>query len=153
MTREQIKKWLPEITHFANGGNLWWYSYRSNIWHKQMFLYMEFAKTQNIIEDNHFKARKANALGESIEAKYSNCAWVDSLNPDFKSFDYYRPKKKEWYENIPKEGILCWAWDNINEKQVEVIKWKRPQGFMTIHSLEWKYAEPIKPEECWKETK
>ena len=151
MNREQIKKWLPEITAYSEGKNIW--QYDGEVWvlreHPAFILRKEY-----VIEDKHFKARKAHALGEPIEfidnsgipqTVDSNIAWSQDV--------VYRPKKKEWYEDIPKEGILCWVWDNINEKQVEIVKWKRPQDFMTIHGLEWKYAEPIKPEECWKETK
>ena len=59
-------------------------------------------------------------------------------------------KPKEWYEQIPEEGILCWVSDeNEDTKQnVDVIKIKDTFGFHSDTDT-WIYAIPVKPEECW----
>lgn len=60
--------------------------------------------------------------------------------------------EKKWYDNIPKEGILCWVWDNIKmkhtyaEKVVKYIDGEYP--YITEIDNQFIYAEPIKPEEC-----
>jgi len=82
MTKEQAERWLPEITHWANGGNLWWE--QKGVW--RMYVsdidFTENTPSSYIIEDKH--------------------------------------KDKHYHTK-------------------------------SYHM--WKYAEPIKPEECWKENK
>ena len=61
---------------------------------------------------------------------------------------------KEWYDDIPPEGILCWVGGTENEKSfaAKIIeydtKWTLP--FIDEDTNHWQYAEPVKPEECWK---
>jgi len=107
MTKNKVKKLLPALEHFANGGNLWCYNEKE--WFKQSELYTRSKEgyIDNIIEDRHFEARKAHALGEEIEScggmgerwrleTYN--LWDDEME--------YRPKLKEpiyewqWYEKI-----------------------------------------------------
>ena len=71
MTRQQAKELSPAITHFANGGNLWYDN--GLIWNKQEEIYTQSDyHSNNIIEDKHFEARKAFALGEEIENQYGD---------------------------------------------------------------------------------
>ena len=109
MNREQAKELLPAITHFANGGDLW---YCENIikssvmtWHKQSEVWV--GKTgchiNNIIEDKHFEARKAEALGEEVEVQMPNNSWYIDDSPSWYSDATYRPKKP----------VYAWQWINI----------------------------------------
>jgi len=93
MTKEQTKELLPAITHFANGGNLW--VYRDKKWQKQYNLLMDRTnmKICNIIEDRHFEARKAFALGEEIENQYGGTYRMK--NGLFFSHSAYLPFCKE----------------------------------------------------------
>jgi hypothetical protein len=46
-----------------------------------------------------------------------------AVSMDFDKGVYVKYVKPEWYENIPKEGRLCWVWDNdsIFEKHPAII--------------------------------
>jgi len=152
MNRKQAEKWLSEITHYINGGNLW--RYNSGRW--QMMEAPSFTTYQYIIEDKHFEARKAFALGEPIEVDIEiGTGFLVTHNPTWDDLFKYRPKPKEWYNNIPKEGILCWVWNNnsINGKTPKVVM-KYCEQYKTFSSnlpmVWWHNAEPINPEECWK---
>ncbi len=101
MNRKETKKLLPAITHFASGGDLWWYDIHKKIWRKQDGVFYTKDESCNIIEDKHFESRKAFALGEEIEYEkytYGVKTWVLRDNDSwFWSVDY-RPKPKEVYE-------------------------------------------------------
>jgi len=154
MTREQARKWLLEITHYANGGDLW--SFKNNEWvryENEQLVFTSDELKAYVIEDKHFEARKAFALGEPIEQQATNKGWFDNNSPDW-SGDKYRPKSKEWYDNIPKEGILCWVWDE-NEKitvAVKIVEYVNGR-VKDEDCVNWNYAKPVKPEECWKSEK
>ena len=98
MTREQAKELLPAITHFANGGEL--VSCRTDEeWFEQSQVYIntEHLYCSNIIEDKHFEARKAFALGEEVEQmKWDTCNWGEF--EQFHENGKYRVKPKEVYE-------------------------------------------------------
>jgi len=153
MNREQAKKWLPEIAHWANGGDLW--GCVDNEWYIIEAANMSFTNKIYVIEDKHFEARKAFALGEPIEQQSRSFTWFDNSSPDW-SGDKYRPKIKEWHDNIPKEGVLCWVWDSDgNEKfGAKIVTSHRSKWqfrFQTIDNSGWKHAKPVKTEECWKD--
>lgn len=63
-------------------------------------------------------------------------------------------KPKEWYEQIPEEGVICWvSAENSNERNtVAIIKSYVSCAEHPFISKKvcWKYATPIKPEECYK---
>jgi hypothetical protein len=46
-----------------------------------------------------------------------------AVSMDFDKGVYVKYVKPEWYDNIPKEGRLCWVWDNdsIFEKYPVII--------------------------------
>ena len=103
MDREQAKELLPAITHFAEGGELWWYNPSADIWTKQTKIWcskydMDNDGIINIIKDKHFEARKADALGEEVEHSNNETIWNIASNPDWLSFEFYQPKPKELYE-------------------------------------------------------
>ena len=108
MNRKQAKELLPALTHFANGGNLWYRLNAINEWYKQEVLYITDTKyIQNIIEDKHFESRKAFALGEEIETRYPEGEWYIALTPWFDNFKEYRPK--------PKEPTYEWQYNSYNK--------------------------------------
>jgi len=166
MTRERAKTLLPEIIHWANGGNLWKYVESTKTWvmhdceEKDELLFKSTTKSHYVIEDKHFEARKAFALGEDVERrkKYQDDTvgrWVGDASPSWNTNSYeYRPKPKEWYNNIPKEGILCWVWNDKYEKEKHasiVIDYSEQFKTFKIKFFEnwWHNAELIKPEECY----
>ena len=102
MTKKELKKWLPEINHFAKNGNLWYYSEVDKKWYQQtnLILISNTLKIINIIEDRHFKIRKAFALGKKIETDVNNTGvWkvADKIDYDIPPH-HYRQKPKEIYE-------------------------------------------------------
>jgi len=159
MTRKHAKKWIKEIKFWANGGTLWWYS--PNVgW----FEYMGDLLLDNhiyVMGDKHFRARKAFALGKPIQAQHYDGLWSDIVENRVCWDDNikYRPKPKEWFDDIPKEGILCWVWDSERvpiERSVSIIcKNKTVQNipFESVTGATWRFATPIKPEECYQGAK
>jgi len=79
MTKEQIIKWLPEITFLAKGGTLWGYSSNGRWFkYKNELAHIDFKLDAKIVmEDQHFEARKGLALGKQIVFKNSEAQWVE----------------------------------------------------------------------------
>ncbi len=162
MTQENAKKWLPELIHFANGGTLWGYS-SNHQWfkYKNPLVNINFKDEIIIIEDKHFEARKAFALGDPIEWSDKYTPWTITENPTWKRIQY-RAKPDLWKYSIPEEGILCW----INEEHTiaKIITgycgvhtnhvssfYVANDGDERNHNSTHNYAQPIKPNECWSE--
>ncbi len=153
MTREQAKRWQPEIIYWANDGNLWWYD--KSKWIKydenKNLSFQELNILYYVIEDEHFEARKAFALGEPIEYSISN-SWRKCEKPLFAENIKYRPKPKEWYNEVSEDNpILCWVKGNRGKILPAMVYKYEDELFYDTDSYRWVYAEPIKPEECWKE--
>jgi len=99
MTREQAKKWIKEITAFANGEAILAYSeaigwgeVKEPLWNiKELY----------VINDKHVEARKAYAMGEKIEC-LDDGRWVDVHIPSWLHNCEYRAKPK-W---TPKQGEM-----------------------------------------------
>ena len=95
MTKEQLKKWLPEINHWINGGDLYAYGPIDDTWTLKIG---DTFRTDQIyvIKDRHFEARKAFALGEKVESRYiGKDDWLLQLFPTWGPYLEYRPKPKE----------------------------------------------------------
>jgi len=108
MTREKVKELLPAITHFANGGELWYVSKVTHTWRTQSELWVNTGGVVcNVIEDEHFEARKAYALGGEVEYRTegSKHEWhiADEL---WLNFMQYRPK--------PREQVYEWIFYRVN---------------------------------------
>lgn len=58
---------------------------------------------------------------------------------------------KEWYNNIPKDGVLCWVWnDNEYEKSIRLVMCAKVRNtvlFRTNPSVYWNSARPLTKEE------
>ena len=155
MTIEQAKKYLPEIHHWVNGGSMWGYTKEEKEWFKYDNSELSFERDIYVIEDKYFEARKAFALGEPIEIKFKcgvTIAWQKCTIPSWNSVCEYRPKYKPWYENIPKEGVLCWVGDHDKQELVATYIISKTKYFNDLRENQWLEAIPVKPEECWKET-
>lgn len=59
-------------------------------------------------------------------------------------------KDTQWYNNIPDEGILCWV-DDYNDytKDTATIIKSKKLNFIGLEGSFWKFATPVKPEECF----
>ena len=94
MTREQAKKLLPAITHFANGGELWCVDTLGE-WRQQTGVTCRILRAENIIKDKHFEVRKHSALGGEVETDTGNTGvWkpAKSIITDVNAI-HYRPKE------------------------------------------------------------
>ena len=99
MTREETKALLPAIQHFADGGTLW--KWTGVYWQKMSNEFITFNEDREdyyIIEDKHFEARKADALGEEVQYSDEMLGWVDIEKPEWLNDHEYRPKPKKVYE-------------------------------------------------------
>ena len=109
MTREQAKELQEAFNHFAEGGKLWSYDYSH--WFKQQGIISDGSamETDNIIEDKHFEARKAHALGETIQVRQGN-DFSDIRVPlwEQREGSEYRPK--------PKEPIYFYRYEKLNDE-------------------------------------
>ena len=112
MKRKEAKELLPVITHFTNGGNLW--CCIRGVWQQQIEILINPVFPANIIEDRHFEARKAYALGKKIEIKAYNNKWRECNHPTFTDLCKYRPKQQE--------PVFEWQWIDFNgeEKQYQI---------------------------------
>ena len=95
MTIEQLRGVYPAITHMVNDGNLWYYSATDKKWYEQTNFIMPSERgtieVYNIIEDEHFEARKAYALGKDMEFCSKECGvWTDITDPAWMSDCEYR---------------------------------------------------------------
>lgn len=60
--------------------------------------------------------------------------------------------KMPWYENIPKNGVICWVWDDDKRRTTDIIVgYDKPSRvrFQSAFGLLWQNAEPIKPEDLY----
>ena len=72
---------LPAMTHFVNGGDLYQYNVVSKQWAKQIRFCMHGGDYGNIIDDEHFTARKSFAINHTILLQVGNNEWVQTKEP------------------------------------------------------------------------
>lgn len=82
----------------------------------------------------------------------SNGEWEDAKTPLWGDDKKYRIKPKEWYENIPEHGRLCWVQDELHhEKAITIIvrydNENRMCKFVSFRHHTWKYATPLTNDE------
>ena len=160
MTREQAKRWLKEIEWWGNGGNLWDYDFPKKRWIKWNIEDIYFNSNHPatyIIEDEHFEARKAWALGEPIQyrRKISDGEWKTMQpgndEPGWHDDYEYRVKRSEWYRNIPEQGILCRVWDTgrMGDRFYIITEYvgNSRTPFCSNLGVCWEHAVPATPEE------
>jgi hypothetical protein len=61
--------------------------------------------------------------------------------------------ESKWYENIPEGGILCWVWDEDEDKRSRALVITKYRGKRYSHPYEdkyaagWENAEPVTKED------
>ena len=78
---ESCVEMLPAMTHFVNGGGLYQYDVVSEQWNKQSRFCMQGGDYGNIIEDEHFTARKSFAINHAILLQVGRNEWVQTKEP------------------------------------------------------------------------
>ena len=110
MTKEELKKWLPEITFWIEGGELYVYDPIDDIW--DIKLAQTFRVDQiYVINDKHVEARKAFALDEPVEVQYRDNTWHEDIHPKWEWQQTFRPKPKvyEWQWHYIQHGICAFG--------------------------------------------
>lgn len=129
-----------------------------------------------IVEDRWAELRKAVADGKTIQI-YNEMAdvwenmpkrwWKTNFYEDYKMFSpvgfRIKPENEEpnWYDNIPDDGIICWVWDNYEDRKCLrlVVGFRQGakypfegavNGFIKETISNWKHAEPVKCSELYK---
>lgn len=101
---------------------------------------------------------KAWADGDTIEYKPNNMLsfWEkhpDTIAPDWNNSQLQFRIIREWYDNIPKQGRLCWVWDNYLfepcERVITVINRYSIEEklFISLRNVPWRYAVPLTDDE------
>lgn len=61
-----------------------------------------------------------------------------------------KPKQKEWYEDIPEQGVLCWVSDVVEKPSrgddLNLIM-KKYEEFISISNISWLCATPLTDDE------
>ena len=149
MEREQIKKWLPEMIAYSKGEEILWLSTLGKWYEVETPDF--YIGSIYVINDKHVEARKAFALGEPIEFQTPSGLWHNTQNPKWIDDITYRPKKEEWWYDIPKEGILCWVTDILGNRYTAQIIIDKDNRFKATTGTLWKFAEPVNSSECYRE--
>ena len=162
MNREETRKWFKELEAFAQGEELYTYNEHSKEWYHVVG--SGFNLTDIIvIQDEHFEARKAYALGEDIECRDNGISgWSKVLSEPFWSKGVsYRPKGAAWEAYATQENpILCWVWtDDKDEGKYAArvcyidMNTDRNWKYETVDAETYKYARPLTDRDCWKVTR
>jgi hypothetical protein len=106
---------------------------------------------------------KAWADGARIECRV--IGWISNqfnpwyTKPDCSTPDWHDPNLefrivREWYENIPKHGRLCWVWDDpenelLRNQAITVINRYSIEEklFINNRNVPWRYAAPLTNDE------
>lgn len=159
MNREQAKRWRKEITHWAIGGDLWYYDDELELWHyyKKSILFTGTDLYSYIIEDKHFEARKHFALGGRIGIKDSlSCDDIlEITKPAWGAKAYVILTEPTWHSNLSSGDVVCWVSNDssLTRNVAYVITSYRDKMYHSSNGIEWKYATPILPEELYNDSK
>ena len=115
-----------------------------------------------IVDDEWAELRKANADGVAIQMMRRDGTWKDLPSDWWKNGFYaqvenyyvenYRVKPKEWYEDMPSGGVICWVWDDAEDqyKMCSLVVRHDPgrlKPFETSVGDSWIHAEPVHEED------
>jgi hypothetical protein len=73
----------------------------------------------------------------------------DCLTPDWHDANLEFRIVREWYDNIPEKGRLCWVWDYSTdepcERTINVINRYSVEEklFISFRNVPWRYAVPL----------
>ena len=148
MIREEVKRLLPEINHWANGGVLYWYDSDDKTWRVIKNWSLDcLIDVPIVIEDKHLEARKAFALGEEIECKNKLVSCIGQIPEQYGTWhtpaigDMWKDTAK--YRPKPKEPIYEWQWIH---KLSDEYGYKMTKEWMTETTVNptWIKFEPSK---------
>jgi len=112
-------------------------------WHKDYHL---------IIDDKHAKLRKLqiDEPNTKFEFQADDGNWFDTV-PTWLTITEYRVKvKHEWEDDLECGAILCWCRDYKDEiPKADVIVRHATKFHYQGRNGSYRYAEPIKPKECY----
>lgn len=100
----------------------------------------------------HAELIHAWAEGADIQIKTLLEGWQDTKSPIWGTDTEYRikpkqPKQPEWFENIPKHGVLCWVSDTrsnpSSDTALSIITTHKSENFEDLFGAEWAYATPL----------
>ena len=137
MIKKEVKRLLPEINHWANGGVLYWYDSDDETWRVIENWSLDcLIDVPVVIEDKHLETRKAYALGEEIQYSINNgkATYIDTTLPTWDNSCVYRPK--------PKEPIYEWQWAYL--KNGEYLMSEHYTEEEVLENPEWTRFEPSK---------
>jgi len=158
MTKERAKQLWPIFKHWANNGNLWWYNAAENIWVKydkaQPINIMFDSPTYYVIEDEFFEARKAKALGKSIEIALENSEdWMPVTSSHQLWMQGYKYREKpEWYLDNSNINKVIMVRDDESDNWIPTvfkgyISDTKFSAYKGIAGARWAFARPLKANE------
>jgi hypothetical protein len=123
-------------------------------WHNEIKAWADGAKIEWRV------VKYLNSLnGWNIEnsIRYT-CPWNtyfdDGLSPDWHDPNLEFRIFREWYDNIPKQGRLCWVWDYsenelLRNQAITVINRYSIEEklFINNRNVPWRYAAPLTNDE------
>ena len=108
--------------------------------------------------DRHKHADLIHAWADGAEIQTNDIGeWRDLVEAAYMfnpHFDYrIKPKEPEWWETIPKQGVLCWVDDYGTDPKLGLINVVTKVGsgdyrrFVDVNDIRWQYATPLTNEE------
>ena len=103
------------------------------------------------IHSNCIYYLKDNHLYREYKGSKEGNQSISFIEPYYYFVPYKEPK---WYDNIPKEGVLCWVWDDHEKnKIIDVVTcFNKIQYFETLSDGTWLNAIPLTIKEIVKFT-
>jgi len=110
-----------------------------------------------IVDDRHAELRKLQIdEPETIfECLVYAGNWLVKVEPIWNIVAEYRVKPEpKWTDNLEENPVLCWLWDELKDRRVYAQYVKNfdtgtTYPFITVTRTRFKYAEPVKSEECY----
>jgi hypothetical protein len=92
-----------------------------------------------------------NKLGVRINLDHNGAlVGTCSVMPNIKNAkDWLEYKEPKWYDNIPKEGVLCKLWSAVTVVVYCIVIKYESNKFITTLGCSFENAVPVKPEECY----
>jgi len=114
-------------------------------------------KSIYIVNDKHAEVRKQwiDEGQPPVQFKRTDGTWVDVDSSEISwllKFEY-RLKPREWYEDIPEHGVLCWVKEGENKRWFADVIIKYYPDDVYPYTSTWssyKYARPMTKDEAMK---
>ena len=118
MTKEKAGEVSKLLKFWADGGTLWTLSPNDRCFKIKYDMSVSFIESEVLImEDAHFEARKAFALGEELECRVIGTSrWLPEGAFDlWRDNCAYRAKPQEWYNCPENRGIPIMVRNNTSD--------------------------------------